>query len=68
VLVREKQGKQQTIDLRQETRELTASGIALEMVIGRGKAVELTAAVTGLSPEVLKSVQIEKTDVIFVAY
>ncbi len=68
VLVREKQGKQQTIDLRQETRELTASGTALEMVIGRGKAVELTAAVTGLSPELLKSVQIEKTDVIFVAY
>jgi hypothetical protein len=37
------------------------------MVIGRGKAIELTAAVTGLAPEMLKAVHIEKTDVIFVA-
>ena len=67
VLTRQKKGQEQLIDLRQETRSLTNSGSVLEMVIGRGKAIELTAAVTGLAPEMLKAVHIEKTDVIFVA-
>ncbi|MDK9718080.1 MAG: TIGR03960 family B12-binding radical SAM protein [Trichlorobacter sp.] len=68
VLVRQKKGQQQTIDLRQETRELSANGSCLELTIGRGKAIELAAAVTGLSPDALKSAQIQKTSVIFVAY
>ena len=68
VLVRQKKGQQQTIDLRQETRELTANGSCLQLTIGRGKAIELTAAVTGLLPDELKSAQIQKTSVIFVAY
>ncbi len=65
ILVREKKGEQQTIDLRQETRKLKASGETLELIIGRGKAIELTAAVTGLNPDLLISIQIEKTALIF---
>lgn len=68
VLVRQKKGQQQTIDLRQETRELSANGNCLELTIGRGKAIELTAAVTGLLPDSLKSALIQKTSVLFVAY
>lgn len=68
VLVRQKKGQQQTIDLRQETRELSANDSCLELTIGRGKAIELTAAVTGLLPDELKTAQIQKTSVIFVAY
>jgi len=68
LLVREKKGHQQTIDLRLETRQLTATDNTIEMVIGRGKAIELASAVTGLSTDVLKAVRIEKTGVIFVAY
>jgi len=67
VFTRQKKGQEQLIDLRQETRSLINSGCVLEMVIGRGKAIELTAVVTGLAPDTLKSVYIEKTDVIFVA-
>jgi len=68
VLVRDKKGQQQTIDLRQETRALTPSGSCLEITIGRGKAIELAAAITGLTSEALKTARIEKTSVIFVAY
>ncbi|QOX77696.1 TIGR03960 family B12-binding radical SAM protein [Trichlorobacter lovleyi] len=68
VLVRAKKGQQQTIDLRRETRELSANGHSLELTIGRGKAIELTAAITGLTPDALKTVHIEKTSVVFVAY
>jgi radical SAM family uncharacterized protein/radical SAM-linked protein len=68
MLVREKKGQQQTIDLRLETRQLTAADNAIEMVIGRGKAIELASAITGLSTDALKPVRIEKTAVIFVAY
>ena len=68
VLVRQKKGQQQTIDLRQETRELSTYANHLELTIGRGKAIELVAAVTGLLPDMLKTVQIEKTSVVFVAY
>lgn len=67
ILTRHKKGQSQSIDLRQETRSLHSSGSVLEMAIARGKAIELTAAVTGLPPETLKSVHIEKTDVIFVS-
>lgn len=65
ILVREKKGQQQTIDLRQETRQLSASGTTLEAIIGRGKAIELTSAITGLSADMLKAARILKTDVIF---
>jgi len=68
VLVRAKKGQQQTIDLRKETRELSANGHSLEFTIGRGKASELTAAITSLTPDALKTVHIEKTSVVFVAY
>lgn len=68
VLTRDKKGQQQQIDLRQEIRQMAAVDVVLEFVIGRGKAIEVVAAVTGLASEQLKTVQIEKTDVIFVAY
>jgi len=68
ILIREKKGQQQTIDLRQETRQLSASGNTLEIILGRGKAIELTSAITGLTMDVLKTARIEKTDVVFVAY
>lgn len=65
LLVRDKKGQQQTIDLRQETRHLTANGCTIELELGRGKAIELAGAVTGLSSEALRSAQIEKIDVVF---
>lgn len=65
VQVREKQGQQQCFDLRAEVGELRASGRQLELTIGRGKAVELVAAVTGLPGDQLRDVRIEKIDVIF---
>jgi radical SAM family uncharacterized protein/radical SAM-linked protein len=68
VLIRDKKGQLQTIDLRLETRALTASDSCLELTIGRGKAIELAAAVTGLTTEALKTARIEKTSVIFMAY
>lgn len=66
LLVREKKGQQQTIDLRRETRQLSASGSTIQMVLGRGKAAELTSAITGLTMDALKTARIEKTDVLFV--
>lgn len=67
ILIRQKKGQQQSIDLRLETRQLSASGNTLEMILGRGKAIELTSAVTGLTIDALKTARIEKTEVIFVA-
>ncbi|KAF0216174.1 MAG: radical SAM domain-containing [Geobacteraceae bacterium] len=64
---REKKGKATEFDLRRELVELKASGNALEMVIGRGKPLEFTAAVTGLSMEALAGARIEKLEVIFKA-
>lgn len=63
--VREKQGQQQCFDLRAEVRSLRADGLLLELTIGRGKAIELVAAVTGLAQDQLRAVQIMKTGVIF---
>jgi len=67
VLIREKKGERQSIDLRQETRALDAVGSALEMVIVRGKPYELAAAITGLPMEALKKLPVEKLDVLFSA-
>lgn len=67
LLVREKKGQRQSIDLRHETRALDAVGTALEMVIVRGKPYELAAAITGLSAEALKKLPVEKLDVLFSA-
>ncbi len=67
ILVRDKKGERQTIDLRKETRTLISSGSVIEMVICRGKAIELTAAITGLPIAMLKSAKIEKTELFFMA-
>ena len=67
ILVRNKKGQQQEIDLRKETRELTTHDNTLEFVIGRGKASELAAAITGLAAEQLNDALIEKIGVIFAA-
>lgn len=67
VLIREKKGERQSIDLRQETRALSAVDSALEMVIVRGKPYELAAAITGLPMEALKKLPVEKLDVLFSA-
>ena len=64
-LVREKKRQRQEFDLRPEVRLLNACGSMLEMVIGRGKPVEVAAAVTGLPLESLKDCQIEKLETIF---
>ena len=65
LLVREKKKQRQEFDLRQEVRSLSSCGSMLEMVIGRGKAVEVAAAVTGLPVETLKDCRIEKLETIF---
>lgn len=68
MLTRDKQGKVQTFDLRHEIKELTSSGSELILLIGRGKPLEVAAAVTGLDAGQLGAVEIIKTDLVFVAY
>lgn len=65
LLVREKKRQRQEFDLRQEVRSLSACGSMLEMVIGRGKAIEVASAVTGIPLEALKDCRIEKLETIF---
>jgi radical SAM-linked protein len=62
---REKKGKVLELDLRTELSELAATGNSLEMVVGRGKPLEFTAAITGLTVEELADARIEKLAVIF---
>ncbi len=62
---REKQSKVVEIDLRQELYELHASGTVLEMVVGRGKPLEFTAAITGLPEKAVAGAKIEKLEVVF---
>lgn len=62
---REKKGKTVEFDLRREVVELTAEGHALEMVVGRGKPLEVAAAVTGLPLDELRDAKIEKLAVVF---
>lgn len=64
-LRREKKGRVQEYDLRQELAELTVSGSTLELTIGRGKPLEYAAAITGLTLEELADARIEKLAVIF---
>ena len=65
LLVREKKKQRQEFDLRQEVRSLSSCGSMLEMVIGRGKAVEVASAVTGTPLDALKDCRIEKLETIF---
>ncbi len=64
-LVREKKRQRQEFDLRPEVRSLTSCGSMLEMVIGRGKPVEVAAAVTGLPVAAVQGCRIEKLETIF---
>ncbi|MGB4598367.1 MAG: TIGR03960 family B12-binding radical SAM protein [Trichlorobacter sp.] len=63
--VREKKRQRQEFDLRQEVRCLSSCGSMLELVIGRGKPVEVASAVTGIPVESLKHCRIEKLETIF---
>lgn len=65
VQVREKKRQRQEFDLRQEVRSLHSCGTMLEIVIGRGKPVEVASAVTGIPVEALKDCRIEKLETIF---
>ena len=62
---REKKGKTTEFDLRREVTELAADGNALDIVIGRGKPLEVASAVTGLPPAALDGARIEKLAVMF---
>jgi radical SAM family uncharacterized protein/radical SAM-linked protein len=62
---REKKGRVTELDLRRELHDLTASGKVLEMLVERGKPLEFTAAITGLSAAELAGARIEKVEVIF---
>ncbi len=63
---KEKKGKKPVeYDLRRELAHLAASGTTLELVIGRGKPLEYSAAITGLPPGALAGARIEKLDVLF---
>ena len=64
-LRREKKGKVVEFDLRHELFELSASGVTLEMLVGRGKPVEFGAAILGLPPEAFKDARLEKLEVLF---
>jgi len=37
----------------------------VEMVVGRGKPLEFAAAITGMPPDELRGVRIEKLEVLF---
>lgn len=65
MLHREKKGKEQSFDLRQEVYQLFASGNRLELLIGRGKPVEVVAAVTGVAASQFEGMLIEKVAVRF---
>lgn len=65
VHLRIKKGKSVELDLRKELRYLEASLDSLEMVVGRGKPLEFTAAVTGMPEDSLRSARIEKLEVLF---
>lgn len=62
---RVKKGKSVELDLRKELCSLSASSDSLEIVVGRGKPLEFTAAVTGLPEESLRPARIEKLEVLF---
>jgi len=61
----EKKGRVLELDLRRELYQLTVSGSALEMLVGRGKPLEFAVAVTGRAPADLSNAAIEKLDVLF---
>ncbi|HEU0265132.1 MAG TPA: TIGR03960 family B12-binding radical SAM protein [Geobacterales bacterium] len=65
VIVREKKGKRRELDLRAGIVSLAVDGASLEMVINRGKPIEVTAAVTGHPISELQECTIEKVAVIF---
>jgi len=64
-LRREKRGKVVEFDLRHELVELKAEGRVLEMLVGRGKPAEYTAAILGVPLEALKDARLEKLEVVF---
>lgn len=65
--VREKKGQRQEFDLRREVQSLTSCGSILEMVLGRGKPLEVAAAVTGAAPEQFAGCRIEKLETLFIS-
>lgn len=65
MLVREKKRQRQEFDLRQEVRSLTPCGTMLEMVLGRGKPLEVVSAVTGIPVDNLRECRVEKLETIF---
>ena len=62
---REKQGKVQDFDLRQELISLEADDTSLDMVIARGKPLEFAAAIVASPLEALAAARIEKLEVFF---
>ena len=64
-LRREKKGKVVEFDLRHQLYELSATGHALEMLVGRGKPVEFGSAILGIPAEALKEARLEKLEVLF---
>ena len=64
-LRREKKGKVVEFDLRHELYELSATGHALELLVGRGKPVEFASAILGIPAEALKEARLEKLEVLF---
>jgi radical SAM family uncharacterized protein/radical SAM-linked protein len=64
-LRREKKGKVVEFDLRHELHELNAVDNCLHMEIGRGKPVEFSTAILGVTAEALREARIEKLEVLF---
>lgn len=62
---REKRGKVSELDLRSGVKELIRDGDVLEMVIAKGKPIEVAAAVTGVPVAQLAGSRIEKIKVLF---
>ncbi len=65
VIQRTKKGQTQSVDLREETVSLAASGHAFELVAKRGKPLEFARAITGVETLKGDDIQVEKLEVIF---
>jgi len=65
VIHRKKKGETQSIDLRSQLDSLTAEGVSVELVAGRGKPLEFAQAISANPQLQADDVRIEKLEVIF---
>jgi radical SAM-linked protein len=65
VIQRKKKGEIQSVDLRGEVADLSATAASIELVAGRGKPLEFARAITGDDALQGDDIRVEKLEVIF---